>query len=541
MEMTMKQEIPANFPFPVANGPSSNLAGNIRKQGATPEKPEQGSSDFSDRLSVALDQSTNRQSSGGKTVDKRKPNELTQPDTEEKETGLPVAIIPGLVENANMLLDVGAELLTGIKDVAIQSVSAAVLPQVPQLLAVADQVFNSGPSVEQTGKSSFDDLVNVLPEQHGNNLPPSVAAVTNPVVSTDDLIQAGPLLVSADTEVVNPAAPNSAAPNPTIVTNSFSGEQTPFTRATSPSNMVPAPTTDSSAVPTSTNVEKPVVEVFPAPNLNEAGMVGQKISPDPASPLQNLIQQDLVAVQIKQNPIGQTNETQLAAKPEETDTETAGPVARLTDDAIQAGVATSEQKDLPKQSLAQTESEQKPILSEKQDSSAMSPVLFDKVLVSGTEMPVATPPPAPPRQDLHDVTRQVMEGMISPNQQLKTSQVIITLKPEHLGEVTVKINVDGDKVTAAFHAASSEVRAILESSLPQLRQEMSQQGWQFDSNGVFGGMQEFMGDQAQQQAQQQQMRGMTNHARKDEYENTQSFTNTGRMQVMSAAAVDYRI
>ena len=83
----------------------------------------------------------------------------------------------------------------------------------------------------------------------------------------------------------------------------------------------------------------------------------------------------------------------------------------------------------------------------------MSPVLFDKALVSGNEMPVATPPPAPPRQDLHDVTRQVMEGMISPNQQLKTSQVIITLKPEHLGEVTVKINVDGDKVTAAFHAA----------------------------------------------------------------------------------------
>ena len=109
--------------------------------------------------------------------------------------------------------------------------------------------------------------------------------------------------------------------------------------------------------------------------------------------------------------------------------------------------------------------------------------------------------------------------------------------------MTVKINVDGDKVTAAFHAASTEVRGILESSMSQLKQEMSQQGWQFDSEGVFGGMQEFLGQQQQQQAQQQQqqMRSMMNHARPDEYDDALAFSSSGKLQVMSATAVDYRV
>ena len=136
-----------------------------------------------------------------------------------------------------------------------------------------------------------------------------------------------------------------------------------------------------------------------------------------------------------------------------------------------------------------------------------------------------------------------MDGMIASTDRLKSSQVIITLKPEHLGEVTVKINVDGDRVTAAFHAASSEVRAILESSLPQLRQEMSQQGWKFDSEGVFGGMQQFLANQQQQQPneQWQMFVPIPQRMNRDEYDEAVAFSPTGRLQVMSAAAVDYRI
>ena len=132
--------------------------------------------------------------------------------------------------------------------------------------------------------------------------------------------------------------------------------------------------------------------------------------------------------------------------------------------------------------------------------------------------------------------------MTATTDRLKSSQIIVTLKPEHLGEVTVKINVDGDKVTAAFHAASSEVRAILESSLPQLKQEMSQQGWNFDSSGVFDGMQGFLANHQQRQPQDQTQHIPQSHRFKpDEYDGILAFTNSGRAQLMSAAAVDYRI
>ena len=70
---------------------------------------------------------------------------------------------------------------------------------------------------------------------------------------------------------------------------------------------------------------------------------------------------------------------------------------------------------------------------------------------------------------------------------------------------------------------------------------MSQQGWQFDSDGVFGGMQEFLSQQEQQQAQQQQMRSMMNHARPDDYDDALAFSSSGKLQVMSATAVDYRV
>ena len=178
----------------------------------------------------------------------------------------------------------------------------------------------------------------------------------------------------------------------------------------------------------------------------------------------------------------------------------------------------------------------------KTESLAMSPVAFEKVMNAADPVPVAKEMAPQQRQDPYEVARQVMDGMMTSTDRLQSSQVIITLKPEHLGEVTVKVNVDGEKVTAAFHAASSEVRAILESSLPQLRQEMSQQGWDFDSNGVFGGMQEFLANQQQQQqAQEQQIVHFANHAQRDEYDDAVAFTNNGKLQVMSASAVDYRV
>jgi flagellar hook-length control protein FliK len=219
------------------------------------------------------------------------------------------------------------------------------------------------------------------------------------------------------------------------------------------------------------------------------------------------------------------------------------PVIGVTGASPEPGAVPATEIELPKKSLGHTESELFLKAADKTDSTFFAPVAFDSVLKSVEQAPVPSAVAAQPRPDLHEVARQVMDGMSASTDRLKSSQVIITLKPEHLGEVTVKINVDGDRVTAAFHAASSEVRAILESSLPQLRQEMSRQGWSFDSNGVFGGMHEFLSNQQhqQQKAQEQQMLQFANRAQRDEYDDSAAFTNNGRLKVMSATAVDYRI
>ena len=181
---------------------------------------------------------------------------------------------------------------------------------------------------------------------------------------------------------------------------------------------------------------------------------------------------------------------------------------------------------------------------DKTETAAVTITPFEKALSSVNSPSAPDPTAQQSRQDLNEVARQVMDGMTASTDRLKSSQVIITLRPEHLGEVTVKINVDGDRVTAAFHAASSEVRAILESSMPQLRQEMSQNGWKFDSDGVYSGMQQFFGEQHQQRQteQGQTIISMPQRLKRDEYDDSMAaFTPTGRLQVMSVAAVDYRI
>jgi flagellar hook-length control protein FliK len=83
-----------------------------------------------------------------------------------------------------------------------------------------------------------------------------------------------------------------------------------------------------------------------------------------------------------------------------------------------------------------------------------------------------------------------------------TSEMVIKLKPEHLGELTLKISVDGGVVNASFHSNNADVRSIIESSLVQLRQDMSSQGLKVDNVGVYAGLGNFFSDGQQRSSQQ---------------------------------------
>ena len=323
---------------------------------------------------------------------------------------------------------------------------------------------------------------------------------------------------------------------------------------------------------------------LPAVNT-QAGVTEESISSQPSSPtipaafgsnqestpIDSRIQQDIVAVQVStQPPIQVTTTSQptqdtMATKAsgslgisKKTAANETIPTSEIEPADMDPATATGKAEARPEPTAtAQTEQEPTEQNLDRSDKETLAldstdktetPTVtispFEKAFSSVNSLPASDTAVQQSRQELHEVARQVMDGMTASTDRLKSSQVIITLKPEHLGEVTVKINVDGDRVTAAFHAASSEVRAILESSMPQLRQEMSQNGWKFDSDGVYGGMQQFLADQQQQQRQAEQgqvMIPMAQRLNRDEYEDSMAFTPTGRLQVMSAAAVDYRV
>ncbi len=60
----------------------------------------------------------------------------------------------------------------------------------------------------------------------------------------------------------------------------------------------------------------------------------------------------------------------------------------------------------------------------------------------------------------------------------------IRLNPEHVGPIDVRVRLDGDRVSAEFSSAHSEVRQAIEASLPRLRDMLGQHGLQLGQANV---------------------------------------------------------
>lgn len=528
MEKIVPKDTPNSLPIAIVlptSGPSAGQTDNFIK------RSEQGSSDFSDKLSAALDKPEATEPVAKKNNTKSVKDGQTEENPEAIQSGLPIG-----------LASVQQEVVTPVQ---------AQIPTLPEGAPIA------------AASNPTEMLENLL--QNKNIIATATQTIMGPIAGLATQVAAP--VVQGMAETVKPST--EATTTGSEIKPTFDGKSLETPQITSPKasdatlqNAIPSLESAPPSTPQVTVSTSPVQSV--TPKISET-LTGEKQSSTQAQPVQPqpsqaqpvqpvqpqattidpLIQQDMVSVQVSTDPkvslapMASATPVKVEVKSTETRTDVvAGVVEQETDPVV---VSTTE-KDLSQEYLGHEESEALLKSDHKTDSSAMAPVTFDKVLNSVDPAPIAREVAPPQRQDPYEVARQVMDGMSLSTDRLQSSQVIITLKPEHLGEVTVKINVDGDRVTAAFQAASSEVRAILESSLPQLRQEMSQQGWNFDSSGVFSGMQEFMaGQQQQQQAQEQQMLQFANHAQRDEYDDAVAFTNNGRLQVMSSSAVDYRI
>ena len=180
--------------------------------------------------------------------------------------------------------------------------------------------------------------------------------------------------------------------------------------------------------------------------------------------------------------------------------------------------------------------------------SQMNPaVSFQTTLQEAAEaQPTA---PAAPQKD-YEVAKQIVEQarlLRLPEQ----TEMVIRLKPEHLGELTLKVSVAASgAVNAAFHTDNASVRAIIETSMIQLKHELQAQGLKVDNVDVYAGLGDhsMMNGQQDADAHYAQHGGQGSSQGRDAqqalafFEEEQQALAAGAQQgVLAQDGVDYRI
>ena len=131
----------------------------------------------------------------------------------------------------------------------------------------------------------------------------------------------------------------------------------------------------------------------------------------------------------------------------------------------------------------------------------------------------------------------------------ENTEMVIRLKPEHLGELTLKVTVAANgSVNASFHSDNAQVRAIIENSLVQLKQELSNQGIKVDNVEVSAELNRdgLLNGQGQQPWQQGQQNGNSQAARSqsldfESFEEESAALAASSGQVLTEEGVDYRV
>ena len=182
-----------------------------------------------------------------------------------------------------------------------------------------------------------------------------------------------------------------------------------------------------------------------------------------------------------------------------------------------------------------------------QTTQANPAVSFQTTLQEAAEAQPAAP--AAPQKD-YEVAKQIVEQARLLRLPEET-QMVIRLKPEHLGELTLKVSVAASgAVNAAFHTDNASVRAIIETSMIQLKHEMQAQGLKVDNVGVYAGLGDhsMMNGQQDADAHYAQHGGQGSSQGRDtqqalaSFEEEQQALAAGAQQgVLAQDGVDYRI
>ncbi len=143
-----------------------------------------------------------------------------------------------------------------------------------------------------------------------------------------------------------------------------------------------------------------------------------------------------------------------------------------------------------------------------------------------------------PVKDSYHVASQIVDQARLISGQ-KNTEMIIQLKPEHLGELTLKVTVESGVVSASFHSNNSEVRNIIEASLPQLKQELSNQGLKIENVDVYAGLGDFFSNGHHESRQKPEVKVQNKKIEEDFLDALDDSTSI--VESTSESGVDYRI
>ena len=286
---------------------------------------------------------------------------------------------------------------------------------------------------------------------------------------------------------------------------------------------------NAATVPDETPVLQPVMQAEPvpaAPAEQAATVTQQTVAQQPATQptvvQQPAVQAAAISAMQEQQPLPQgksaaalvgenlTEETQPAPSPLDV-------LAQRTmrHDAMQRDMSgeSAEQNQQPMQSgIPQPAPTHENVSFETTVRTAEMPVPSASVQMGASPIQTEQAEPAAevpqhPQTD-YEIPRQIVE-QARLLRTLNDTQMIIRLKPEHLGELTLRVAVGSDgAVQASFHSDNAHVRSVIENSLVQLRQELNTQGIKVDRVGVYTGLADGQMPQGQgQEAWQQHQAG----------------------------------
>ena len=167
--------------------------------------------------------------------------------------------------------------------------------------------------------------------------------------------------------------------------------------------------------------------------------------------------------------------------------------------------------------------------------------------IDGTQASQSAQAAQQPQTD-YDVPQQIVD-QARLIQRGQDTEMVIHLKPEHLGDLTLRVSVGVDgAVNASFHSNNAEVRTIIENTLVQLKQDLNDQGIKVDNVGVYagladGGLPQDSGQQGWQQGSSQGQQHSTREsaeAFEDEQELAAALA-TQKEENVATDGVDYRV